>query len=256
MSNRSDLRILLLETRHDAALIEHERSCLARAARLEVGQFVPYDLLREPCQTSVLEGYHAVVIGGTGDYSVAKDRPPFFQPLVDLTNHLLETGVPTLGLCYGHHLMAHAVGGDVQTRPDMGETGTFLMELTPDGRQDAILGHLPDRFLAQQGHNDAVLSLPEGFLMLAFSQRCPCQALRHVTRPFYGLQFHPELHRDDLLRRMLAYADNYAPTPEKLQEIDEMVQETTIDDVIERFIDRVVLPWARLQEPGPGSTRG
>ncbi len=254
MSNRPDLRILLLEVRHDPAMIEHERSCLLRAGKLRAEQVVPYNLLREPCDPSILRGYHAVVIGGTGDYSVAKDRPPFFQPLVDLTNHLLEVGMPALGLCYGHHLMAHAVGGDVQTRPDMGETGTFEMELTAHGRQDAILGHLPDRFLAQQGHNDAVLDLPEGFQTLAVSQRCPCQALRHLTRPFYGLQFHPELHREDLLRRMLAYADQYAPTPEKRKEIDEMVRETTIDDVIERFIDRVVVPWTRTRATDPGSS--
>jgi len=156
--------------------------------------------------------------------------------------------MPTLGLCYGHHLMGHAVGGEVQTRPEMGETGTFEMELTPEGRADAILGHLPDRFLAQQGHNDVVLSLPDEFLILARSQRCACQALRHLSKPFYGLQFHPELHRADLMKRMLAYADNYASTPARLREIEAIVRETTIDDVIEKFIDRIVWPWARNQD--------
>ena len=258
MSHRSDLRILLLETRHDQALIEHERSCLARAGKLQADQVVPYDLLKESCDPSILEGYHAVIIGGTGDYSVAKDRPSFFQPLVDLTRHLLEIGMPALGLCYGHHLMAFAVGGEVKTRPDMGETGTFEMELTAEGRQDTILGHLPARFKAQQGHNDAVLWLPEEIRVLAISQRCPCQALRHATKPFYGLQFHPELHREDLLRRMLAYADNYASTPERMREIEEQVQQTTIDDVIERFVDLVVLPWARLEDDSrkPGVQAG
>ena len=244
MLNRREIRILLLETRHDAELVEHERRCLARAGKLESDQVVPYDLLTQPCNPSILDGYHAVMIGGTGDYSVARNRPDFFQPLVDLILHLLEVGMPTLGLCYGHHLMGYAIGGEVQTRHEMSETGTFEMELTPEGRKDTILGHLPDRFLAQQGHHDAVLSLPEEFLLLATSQRCPLQALRHESKPFYGLQFHPELHREDLLLRMLRYADTYASTPEKLHEIEEQVKETTIDEAIERFVDRVVLPWA------------
>ncbi len=247
MLKRSDLSLLLLETRHNPAMIDHERSCLLRAGVLQPQQIVVHNLLEEPCERSILRGHHAVVIGGTGDYSVAHDRPAFFQPLVDLTRYLLEIGMPTLGLCYGHHLMGHAVGGEVRTRPDMGETGTFEMELTPEGRADAILGHLPDRFLAQQGHNDVILSLPDEFLVLARSRRCACQALRHRSQPFYGLQFHPELHREDLMRRMLAYADNYASTPERLREIEAMVRETTIDDVIEKFIDRIVWPWARNQ---------
>lgn len=233
-------------------MIEHERSCLLRAGRLGPAQIVPHSMLETPPDRSLLEGYHAVVIGGTGDYSVARDRPPFFQPLVDLVLHLLDVGMPTLGLCYGHHLMGHAVGGQVQTRPEMGETGTFEMELTEEGRRDPILGHLPQRFLSQQGHHDAVLSLPAPFVTLATSQRCRCQALRHPDKPFYGLQFHPELGRSDLLRRMLAYSDSYASTPEKLAEIERQVQETTIQDVIERFVDRAVVPWAEGSPvPGP-----
>lgn len=252
METRQDVRILLLEAREDPELIDHERQCLLRAGRLGASQIVPHDMLRTPPSPDLLEGFHAVMIGGTGDFSVARNRPPFFQPLVDLTLHLLEIGMPTLGLCYGHHLMGLAVGGEVQTRPDMGETGTFEVVLTEEGRRDPLLGHLPGRFLAQQGHHDAVLSVPAPFQMLATSQRCRWQALRHPDKPFYGLQFHPELGRADLLYRMLRYAETYASTPEKLAEIERQVQETSIQDVIARFIDHVVLPQAKgTPVPGP-----
>lgn len=234
-------------------MIDHERSCLLRAGKLSPEQIVPFDMLKSIPDLSVLEGHHAVIMGGTGDYSVARNRPPFFQPLVDLTNHLLEQGIPTLGLCYGFHLMGHAVGGEVQTRPEMGETGTFEVQLTEAGRADTILGHLPDRFLAQQGHHDVVVTLPSEYTMLATSERCRWQAFRHPQKPFYGLQFHPELRREDFMQRMLTYSDTYASTPEKLAEIDRQVKQTVIEDVIEKFVDLVVVPHAQREgTPVPG----
>lgn len=223
-------------------MIDHEHGCLVRAGRLSPEQIVPFDMLKETPDPSILEGFHAVIMGGTGDYSVARDRPPFFAPLVDLTLHLLERGLPTLGLCYGFHLMGHAVGGLVQTRPEMSETGTFEVILTEDGQRDTILAHLPPRFLAQQGHHDVVVEVPSGFTKLATSERCSWQALRHPEKPFYGLQFHPELRREDFMQRMRIYSQTYASTPEKLAEIDRQVKQTTLEDVIEKFVDQVVLP--------------
>lgn len=223
-------------------MIDHERTCLIRAGRLSPEQVVPFDMLRATPDPSILEGFDAVIMGGTGDYSVARDRPPFFQPLAELTMHLLDRGVPTLGLCYGFHMMGHAVGGEVQTRPEMGETGTFEVQLTDAGRADTILGHLPPRFHAQQGHHDVVVSLPSEFTMLATSERCRWQAFRHPHKPFYGLQFHPELRREDFMMRMTTYSSSYASTPEKLAEIDRQVKQTVIEDVLERFVDLVVAP--------------
>jgi GMP synthase-like glutamine amidotransferase len=77
---------------------------------------------------------------------------------------------------------------------------------------------------------------------LATSDRCRWQALRHPDKPFYGLQFHPELSRDDFMLRMRKYAHEYATTPERFAEIDEQVKETTLQSVIELFIDKIVMP--------------
>src|SRR5690606_30585931 len=95
----------------------------------------------------------------------------------------------------------------------------------------------PARFPAQQGHHDVVLSVPDEFVKLATSDRCPWQAFRHREKPFYGLQFHPELGRDDFMRRMRQYADSYASTPEKYEAIDRQVKPTDNYDVIERWVD-------------------
>lgn len=237
-------RYLLVEARLDPQMQEHELKCLLRAGGLQRQDFDILDVTRQSLDSFDLANYQAVFIGGTGDFSVAQDRPEWFEPLTEWTKGLLEHGVPTLGLCYGFHLMAHAVGGDVQTRPDLEETGTYEVTLTGEGKRDPILDCLPEKFLAQQGHHDVVLSMPEEYLRLAESERCHWQAFRHPEKPFYGLQFHPELGRDDFMDRMVAYAASYASTPEVFERINSQVSETNNDAVISAFLERIVKPAA------------
>ena len=241
-SQRDQLKFLLLEARLDQDMVEHERSCIARSGHLNPEQFRIIDMVKTPPTLDMLDGIDAIFIGGTGDFSVAKDRPPFFDALASLTLQALDRSLPALGLCYGFHLMAQAVGGKVVRDPDKGESGTFEVILTEEGKRDVLLRDLPERFLAQQGHNDVVDEVPAPFLWLATSERCRWQALRHPDKPFYGLQFHPELGREDFMLRMRKYAHEYADTPDRYQEIDAQVKETHIQDVIHRFIDRIVLP--------------
>lgn len=215
---------------------QHELGCLVRAGELDPSDFRILNVTKEPLTPELYRKYDAVFIGGTGDFSVAQDRPEWFDSLVEWTRGLLENDVPALGLCYGFHLMAHAVGGEVMTRPDLEETGTFDVRLTEEGEKDELLSLLPGKFLAQQGHHDVVLSMPEPFLRLADSERCLWQAFRYPSKPFYGLQFHPELRREDFMDRMRAYADSYASTPEVFEKINQQVKETRNEAVIQSFL--------------------
>jgi GMP synthase (glutamine-hydrolysing) len=240
-SKREKLKFVIFEARLDSEMIEHERSCVARAGFLSPEQIQVIDVTKVQPTLSMLDGVDGMLIGGTGDYSVAKDRPAFFQPLVDLTLAALDRSMPALGLCYGFHLMAEAVGGRVVRSPQQGETGTHEVRLTSEGRKDPVLRDLPEKFLAQQGHNDVVEDVPAPFVRLAESQRCFWQAFCHPGKPFYGFQFHPELSRADFMLRMHKYAHEYAQTPERFKEIDDQVKETTIQAVVANYIDRIVL---------------
>jgi GMP synthase (glutamine-hydrolysing) len=239
---RSELKFLLLEARLDQEMIEHEQACIAKSGFLESSQLQIVDLTTSEPSPSLLDGIDGVFIGGTGDYSVAKDRPAFFEPLVKFTQLCLEESVPTLGLCYGFHLMAEAVGGRVVRDASKGESGTFEVVLTELGKSDILLRDFPEKFLAQQGHNDVVEDVPAPFEWLATSERCRWQGLKHPSKPFYGLQFHPELGRDDFMLRMRKYAHEYADTPERFKEIDDQVKETTVQGIIKNFVDKIVVP--------------
>ncbi|CAM9670323.1 unnamed protein product [Phaeothamnion confervicola] len=248
--SRKKLKFLLLEARLDQEMVEHEKDCLVRSGQLDPDQFVIVDMVKTLPTLDLLDGVDAVFVGGTGDYSIAKDRPPFIPPLEELTRAVLDRGIPFMGLCYGFHLMAQAVGGKVVRDPAHGESGTFEVTLSEEGRREPILSELPPSFLAQQGHNDVVMEVPAPFVWLASSERCHWQALRHPEKPFYGFQFHPELGRDDFMLRMRKYAHEYASTPERFKEIDDQVKETKLQSVIRLFVDLVVVPHSEKAQLG------
>ena len=148
------------------------------------------------------------------------------------------------------HLMMSYIGGSCVLRRTI-KRKKLAPVTEDDARQlikwhcvkaDVLLSDIPERFLAQQGHNDVVEEVPAPFEWLATSERCRWQGLKHPSKPFYGLQFHPELGRDDFMLRMKKYAHEYADTPERFKEIDEQVKETTVQAIIKNFVDRIVVP--------------
>lgn len=102
---------------------------------------------------------------------------------------ILELGIPVLGICYGHQLIAHYVGGEVKKSKKM-EYG--IAEVSVDKR-DAILGGHGKKEKVWMSHGDTVFSLPKDFDVLAHTKNCPVSAFRHRERPIYGIQWHPEV---------------------------------------------------------------
>ncbi|MBQ7529492.1 type 1 glutamine amidotransferase [bacterium] len=242
MKKREELRFLVIEARLDNFLAQHEKDCLIRSSSLQSEQFELYSLLEKDLPKGYEQDFDCVIIGGTGDFSVVQDRPDFYEKLLDYVRYLYEINFPILGLCYGHQILAQALGGKVITEEhENSETGTYLMYLTEEGRKDKVLADLPDTFYAQEGHHDSVVAMPEDFIRLAYSDRCYWQAMRHQTKPIYGFQFHPELIKEDLVKRMRAYAHVYASQPGQLEKVIDEIKETDNQSAIKNFIEKVVL---------------
>jgi GMP synthase (glutamine-hydrolysing) len=96
---------------------------------------------------------------------------------------------PILGICLGHQLIAHIFGGEVK-RGLSGEYGLVNITIIKNHK---LFEGVPKDFEAWASHFDQVVSLPEEFVVLAKSKDCPIEAFAHVSKPIFGVQFHPEV---------------------------------------------------------------
>jgi GMP synthase (glutamine-hydrolysing) len=126
----------------------------------------------------------------TGSYASVTEQKPWMKALGAALLEAAER-VPVLGVCFGHQLLAAALGGTVERNPRGPEIGTHEVELTPAGRADPLLAAFPPRVAVQQMHEDHVPALPPGAVLLATNAHAPVQAFAHGRR-LRAVQFHPE----------------------------------------------------------------
>ncbi len=137
----------------------------------------------------VPERIDAVVITGSG--AMVTERLAWSERTADWLRAAVQAGLPMLGVCYGHQLLAHALGGHVDYNPRGREIGTVDIECLPAATNDVLFGALPTQFRAHATHLQSVLSPPPAATVLARSVLDDCQAVRYAPR-VWGVQFHPE----------------------------------------------------------------
>jgi GMP synthase (glutamine-hydrolysing) len=127
----------------------------------------------------------------SGSHAMVTDREPWSERLAAWLQRCVAQHTPVLGICYGHQLLAHALGGEVGLLAGGPEVGTQTVSLTADAAQDPLLAGLPAQLDAQLVHYQSVRRLPQGAVLLASSAMEPHQAFR-VGDCAWGVQFHPE----------------------------------------------------------------
>jgi GMP synthase (glutamine-hydrolysing) len=127
----------------------------------------------------------------TGSSALVSGREPWSERAAAWLREAVVADTPLLGICYGHQLLAHALGGRVGRNPRGREIGTVAVELREAARKDPLLGGLPARLTVQATHVESVLDLPPGARLLASSAIDPHQAFACGERA-WGVQFHPE----------------------------------------------------------------
>ncbi len=237
------LKILLLQARHkdDKARVE-ERQSFADRAGLGIEQIVTHDLLESPPTLAQIRGYDALMIGGSGAYSVVKHHLPDQAAVLDVLAEVVEVGHPVFASCFGFHLLVAALGGEVIYDPDCMEVGTYELAPTANGRADELFDYLPARFNAQLGHKDRAKFLPAGAVNLASSDCVAYQALRISGKPIWATQFHPEMTGAENRIRFGRYVDEYAAiySPEELKGVlDRFADSPEADELIPRFLRTV-----------------
>ncbi len=234
---------LLLQVRNpDDPMREHEIECFSRSFRCDRDRINVFDLLSGVPSQRALADADVVLLGGSGDYSVARGGP-WLPAALETMRQLHETSKPTFASCWGFQAMAGAMGGEVVTDRSRAEVGTHWLELTPAGKNDPVFSPLGDRFQVQIGHEDIVTRLPDGATLLASSAGVEIQAFRFDDRPIYCTQFHPELSRDDFLKRISQYPD-YLPLTgyASLEELSAATPDTPETEAILRRFMTAALP--------------
>ena len=122
-----------------------------------------------------------IIISG-GPSSVLEPGCPDIDPTI------LSSGVPVLGICYGHQLLAHHLGGSV-ARGTRGEYGIAQLTVTAE---DALWRGVHQSQI-WMSHFDSVASVPSGFAVTASSGVSGVTAMSHGERRLFGIQFHPEV---------------------------------------------------------------
>ncbi len=131
-----------------------------------------------------LRAHNAVgLIFSGGPASVYAPDAPRCRPEV------LQSGLPVLGICYGLQLFCDMLGCDVKAGVSR-EFGRTSLEVVD---HDVLLAHVPPQTSVWMSHGDIVTGLSADFIPLAKTANCPFAAARHRTKPFYGVQFHPEV---------------------------------------------------------------
>lgn len=139
----------------------------------------------------------------TGSSASLPAEEPWMATAATWLAEMIQGGIPTLGVCFGHQLVALALGGRVAPNPRGREMGTVTVERLADS---ALLAGLGRQFSVNACHTDTVSALPPGAVVVARSALDPHQCVRFAERCF-GVQFHPELDG----HKMRAFVDARAP---------------------------------------------
>ena len=156
----------------------HRRLALVSGRPVEV---VPYLEARD------LSGAHAIVLSGSSAPWAAHD-PAALDRLGEVVT---ASGRPVLGICAGMQLLGRFAGGRIEhaAESEIGELEVHVVD------REGLFRDVGERPRVWQYHSDELTCVPDGFRLLASTERCRVQAIAHVERPWWGTQFHPESYR-------------------------------------------------------------
>jgi GMP synthase (glutamine-hydrolysing) len=131
----------------------------------------------------------------TGSSAMVSHREPWSERTAEWLARAALGGTAVLGICYGHQLLAHALGGEVGRNPRGREIGTVVVRSLDPAQRDPLFGVWSEAEPAHVTHLESVLALPAGAVRLAESDLDPVQAFS-VGERAWGVQFHPEFDAD------------------------------------------------------------
>ncbi len=155
-------------------------------------EIVPYDVSLDELRSPEVKG---IILSG-GPRSVLQEGAPFLDPA------FWEIDKPVLGICYGLQLMCHGLGGHVAPASDR-EYGPATLTRV-EGVDHPLFKGIKAASRVWMSHGDRLEKAPENFVIAGSSENAPITAMVHKTRPYMGIQFHPEVSHTEMGATLLS----------------------------------------------------
>ena len=238
--------VLILQLRPEDATSDSEYACFLKygGLRAEDTRRIRIEKLGIP-DTLDLDDYSAIIVGGSPfDISTPEDRKSQIQKKIEadfskLLNQLVTRDIPFLGACSGNGLLGNYLGTSISTKYREA-VGCVTLDITEQGKQDALLAGFPEQIDVLLGHKEAVDTTPDGAVLLMTGSVCPIQMFR-VGENVYATQFHPEADANEFALRIDIYRNHGYFQPHEADELKKRVRlkpTPYAHKILRRFVER------------------
>lgn len=246
--DRKDLKILYMQVRKDELTQKEEFTGFKRFMKLDEDQFHVWNVFADPhFDAERLSEFDALVIGGSSDdpkdtVYLDDERYPFVTDAIKIIRRCYEDNIPVCASCMGYLLVIQAFGKKIEFINEYNEGGFANEHLTGDAKQDPIFKDTPETFTGISFHDKSAMELPDGAILLLYSDECPRTGFKFKDKPFYAFQFHPEFDDEDLMRILGRYVDRYPTAKEDLKKCAIKRRPSTYaNQILTKFVDRILL---------------
>ncbi len=243
MGGRKNLKILLLQIRDNQNVRIEEHQSFAFFSKLEMNQIEILNVFDSPSfKPSLLENFDALYVGGASEANVLEPHKyPFNKNCIELLRYAAEISKPTFASCFGFQLAVLAFGGVILNKEKDYEMGTVKISLTNKAKSDLVYQGIEDQFPAVSVHRQYAATIPEPLEILAYTEQC-IHRFKYKNKPLWAFQFHPEVDRDTLVKRLTIFSQHYTDDSEHLKEVLGSAVETPESNILlGNFVERVLL---------------
>jgi len=241
----AQLKILLLQIREDDVTIQEELEEFVKLSGLKKSQFTLLNTFDTPdFEANMIDDYDALFVGGSSDATVmSPEKYPFVQNCKNMMRYCYDNDIPVFASCFGFQVVIEEFGGKIIRDQHNMEMGIHDIELTPHAADDILFHDSPKMFPAVSGHRERASEVSDDMILLGYSEACPYHIIKLDGKPFYAFQFHPEVDREDLIKRITRYQEIYLDDDESLQLIIESATRDTPESnsLVRKFVERILL---------------
>jgi GMP synthase (glutamine-hydrolysing) len=207
-------------------------------------------LIVDVSQNKTLPSYRKLSgIVVTGSHAMVAEHHAWSEYANQWMSGAIERQIPLLGICYGHQLLAYALGGMVGDNPEGLEFGTVNISLTAEAGKDLLFSKVPHDFPAHVCHKQSVLLLPPGAQVLASSDLDEHQAFVFGTYT-WGVQFHPEFDTNAMKKYITTYTQELSEQGTNPKLLLEGCRETPeSSSLLQRFYEIICEKKTELPAP-------